>query len=512
MNLANRTFEGDVPKLTKWLYTSSGMFRDGAYQFVSMFLLVFVQFCALGGDTPYEDYVAMYGVITAIIIVLRIWDGFNDPIMGFIVEKCHFKSGKYRPWILVGAVLNSIVTVCMFWILPKGWAYVACFAVFYFLWDFTYTMNDIAFWSVLPSLSQKEQVRANLTTMLSIFISIGTFVVGALVPFLAAGNYETVYKYTALITSALFLISQVILVIFMKEKKVDENVEKNDEKMRFRDIFMVIVKNDQLRIAIIAILLFYTAGSVLVASGLNYFYFNFGYKDGGTYQLYFTIVYAAATLIGQFLYPVFVNKFKLKRMTLFSICAIVSMVGYLGLFFYVFCPNSNYVGFFPLLCVFAFFAFFGQTIMSLIIYIMIQDTIDYNEYKFNERRESSIFSLRAFTAKIGSSIQQLFLFIFLTAASLFSVSNQIANIEREYIGDSQAIMEEASKITGPEHIELWQRIVFQVGFTIVPMLLILAAFLLIRFGYKIDEKKHIEIVNAIALRKKNKDESTDIQK
>ena len=166
LNLANRTFEGEVPRLTKWLYTSSGMFRDAAYQFVSMFLLTFVQFCALGGNS-FEEYLAMYGVISIIVIILRIWDGVNDPIMGFIIEKCHFKSGKYRPWILIGALSNSIVSICMFWILPTGWAYVACFALFYFLWDFTYTMNDIAFWSVLPSLSQKEQVRANLTTTLS---------------------------------------------------------------------------------------------------------------------------------------------------------------------------------------------------------------------------------------------------------------------------------------------------------------------------------------------------------
>ena len=128
LSLANRTFEGEVPKLTKWLYTSSGMFRDAAYQFVSMFLLTFVQFCALGGNS-FEEYLAMYGVISIIVIILRIWDGINDPVMGFIIEKCHFKSGKYRPWILIGALSNSIVSICMFWVLPTGWAYVACLNV-----------------------------------------------------------------------------------------------------------------------------------------------------------------------------------------------------------------------------------------------------------------------------------------------------------------------------------------------------------------------------------------------
>ena len=212
MKNRSHTFEGEVPKLTKWLYTSSGMFRDACYQFVSMFLLTFVQFCALGG-VSFDEYLAMFGAISVIVIILRIWDGVNDPVMGFIIEKCHFKMGKYRPWILIGAISNSIVTICMFWILPTGWAYVACFGIFYFLWDFTYTMNDIAFWSVLPSLSQKEQVRANLTTTLSIFVSVGTFAVGGIVPMLASGNQQGTYQWTAIITSVLFLLTEIGLVL-----------------------------------------------------------------------------------------------------------------------------------------------------------------------------------------------------------------------------------------------------------------------------------------------------------
>ena len=498
MKIVNRTFEGEVPKLTKWLYTSSGMFRDACYQFVSMFLLTFVQFCALGG-VSFEEYLAMFGVISIIVVILRIWDGVNDPIMGWIIEKCHFKMGKYRPWILIGAIANSVVTICMFWILPTGWAYVFCFALFYFLWDFTYTMNDIAFWSVLPSLSQKEQVRASLTTTLSIFISIGTFIVGGVVPLFSSGNQQLVYQTTALITSILFLLSQVILVIFMKEKKVDETTSKNDENMKFSDIFKVVVKNDQLRASIIAILLYYTGSGVLVAGGLNYFYFSFGYGEGGSYQFIFTVVFAIATFAAQFLFPLFKNKFKWSKMKIFTIASLVTIAAYLGLFAFVFV--SDYVAYFPVLCVFAFIAFFGQTINSLILYIMIQDTIDYNEYKFNERRESATFALRAFAAKIAGSIQQGVLYLFLFGSSLLTVSQQIANWEREHQGQSELIKDLANNVTGASNIELWQRVVFHIGFTIVPMLLFLATFLVIKFKYKITEEKHAEMLKVIEERK-----------
>ena len=496
--LRNKTFEGDVPKTTKWLYTSSGMFRDACYQFVSMFLLTYVQFCALGG-VEFEQYLAMYGVISVAVIILRIWDGFNDPLMGFLIEKCNFKSGKYRPWILIGALLNSIVTIFMFWFNPTGWEYVIFFIIFYFLWDFTYTINDISFWSVLPSLSQEERVRANLTTNLSIFVSIGTFAVGGLVPLLSAGNQETTYKVTAIITSVLFFLSQLILVIFMKEKKIEEEVKESSDNMKFKDIFAVFFKNDQLRVSIISILLFYTGSGILVAAGLNFFYFFYGYSIGGGYQFLFTVVFAIATFTAQLLYQPFVNKFKWSKMKIFTVMSLTTIISYVGLFLFVFVPD--YITYFPLLCVFAFFAFFGQTIMSLIIYIMIQDTIDYNQYKFNERRESSIFSLRAFTAKLAGSIQQGILYVFLAASSLFTVSRNIANLEREYQGNSEFIKAQADLLTGASNIGLDQRVIFHLGFTIIPLLLFVGAFLLIKFKYKITEEEHKKIVTEISNRK-----------
>ena len=340
MKFVNRTFEGDIPpRLTKWLYCSSGMFRDGVYQFVSMFLLTFVQFFALGFAKTPEEYGMYFGAITIIVVILRIWDGVNDPIMGWIIEKCKFKWGKYRPWILIGALSNSIVTILMFWILPEGWAFVGTFAVWYFLWDFTYTMNDIAFWSVLPSLSSKEKVRANLTTTLSIFISVGTFAVGGIVPLLAAGNVGTVYQVIAIVTSVLFFASQLILVIFMKEKKVDETVKQSDEKMRIRDIFTVIFKNNQLRVSIIAMLIYYIGSGFLVAAGLNYFYFTYGYKEGGSLQFIFTVVFAVATFAGQFLFPLLKNKLKMSNMKIFTIFSISTICSYILLFIYVFIPD-----------------------------------------------------------------------------------------------------------------------------------------------------------------------------
>ncbi len=66
--------------------------------------------------------------------------------------------GKFKPWILIGALLNAVIIVCLFTIRPSGWGFVAFYSLFYLLWGMTYTMNDISYWGVLPSLSSDPAV------------------------------------------------------------------------------------------------------------------------------------------------------------------------------------------------------------------------------------------------------------------------------------------------------------------------------------------------------------------
>jgi melibiose permease/lactose/raffinose/galactose permease len=261
-------------------------------------------------------------------------------------------------------------------------------------------------------------------------------------------------------------------------------------------------------------LLYYTGSSILVTLGLNYFYFNFGYSDAGSYQFYFTIVYAAATLLAQFSFQFILNKLKRTLKKLMTISGIVVGVGYLGLFFYVFLDPF---AFFPLMAVLGFIVFYFQTFFQLIIYINIQDSIEYNDYKFGERRESAVFSLRALAAKLGNSVQQGVLYLALLIGGLLAISNQISGFEQEAIvqfnGDvaqiSEYVKTNADAITGTANVELWQRVVYQVGFTIVPMLFMVGCFIFMGATFRINEKNHEEMVAEIEKRKVNKTEEVN---
>ena len=289
----NATYEGNkIPKLTKWIFPLSGIFRDACYALVGSFLLQYAINSGVLSSDP-DIFAKQYGVITIAMIVALIWDGINDPIMGFIVEKFHFKNlGKFKPWILIGAIGNSIAVSCMFLVrptfadgTPNGWAFVGVMIAFYFLWDLFFTINDIGYWSMLPSLTNDEHERASVSSRVTVCASIGGFTMTAacmLLPTLFSNlSSAQVFMILAIVTSIVFLLSQVAVFVFCKEKKEDPNQVNVSEKTHFLDLFKTFAKNKELRVSVISMFLYYLASGVLTGGiGLNYFYLSLGYGSG----------------------------------------------------------------------------------------------------------------------------------------------------------------------------------------------------------------------------------------
>ena len=94
-------------------------------------------------------------IMGVILLVARVFDAFNDPIMGVIVAKTKTRWGKFRPWLMIGTVTNAVILYFMFAAPPamdaKG--LVAYAAIFYILWGVTYTMMDIPYWSMIPAFT-----------------------------------------------------------------------------------------------------------------------------------------------------------------------------------------------------------------------------------------------------------------------------------------------------------------------------------------------------------------------
>ncbi len=497
----NSTFTGDiVPRKTKWIYSATALGRDAAYTLISLFLITYIQFAApIGYVNGVRDpglYATQFGVISLIVIIARIWDGLNDPIMGFIIERCHFKMGKYKPWILIGAITNTAVMLVLFLARPEGWAYVVLFGVFYFLWDITYTMNDIGYWSMLPALTSDEKQRNEITTIMSIFISFGAFAVGGIVPMVVGGNAVENYGIIAIVVSVVFLASQLILVFFAKESARNLEQEKISQKTKFGDMFRLLKTNNQLRWIVIVILIYYIASNILNGLGLNYFYLTFNYDVGGSVQFLFTIMYAGGTILAQFLFPVLI-KF-LKRNTLLFISFLMMALGHV-VFFFIGAPLNGVEPIgktYPiLLYILGIVIFAGQGIFYLILLIMMENTIEYNEWKTGERKEAVAFSLRPLTAKLASSAQQGIVYLTLLVSGALVVTEQISELEvqKGFNPELNIITQANAAIANGQH----DMVTLAAVMTLVPFLLYVGAYLITRFLYKIDEKKYAQIVKEV---------------
>ena len=541
----NATYEGNkVPKLTKWLYPLSGIFRDACYALVGSFLLQYAINSGVLSADP-EEFKAQYLVITIAMIIALIWDGINDPIMGFIVEKVHFKKlGKFKPWILLGAIGNAVAVVCMFLIRPghmdggvwvaNGWAFVGVMIAFYFLWDLFFTINDIGYWSMLPSLTNDEHERAQLTSRMTVSASIGGFLMTAgcmLLPTMFQDiSSAKMYAILAVVVSIVFFLSQLAVFLFCKEKRIDPKQEDVSEKTHFLDLFKVFLRNKELRVAIISMFLYYLATGVLTGGiGLNYFYLSIGYGSGrgGLVSTIISVMYVIAMVSSQAIYPMIAKK--LSKQKILTITFIIQLVGFAG---FLFCctplfgdhpiaynsaalPEMSGMDFgwalggtMFMYYLFPFIFFFGMGMMYLAIMVMFQDAIDYNEFQFGERKEAIISAWRPLDVKLSSALLRGFQYIIFLVSGLLVAVNGISNAESAHNiysathpGEAdQTFIDSINDIQA--NVQPWQLRVAGILIVVVLVASIVIAYLLMHFGYTIDEQKHQEIVDALEERHK----------
>ena len=90
-----------------YLFGIGTLGRDMVYAMSTMYIMYFL-------TDVVKISVKAVAIVTAIIMALRVFDAANDPFMGFIIDNTHTKYGKFKPWILGGTIMSSIMTVLLF--------------------------------------------------------------------------------------------------------------------------------------------------------------------------------------------------------------------------------------------------------------------------------------------------------------------------------------------------------------------------------------------------------------
>lgn len=376
---------------------------------------------AIGLDLSYglfysflSYYLSSLGIHSAFLLIItplaRIWDGINDPMMGTVVDNTRTKFGKYRPWILIGALSNAVVLALLFTSFGmSGWRLYTYIAVMYILWGMTNTMADIPYWSMVPSFTSEEKERNLVATVARTFSGLGQGIITILTPLIVpklASDLEqkTDEGYTpggfskwAIICGILLVIFAIICVLTTKETNV---VYGEKKKFSLKQIFSVIKTNDQLGWFILFAMLS-NAGWYLTSSTAVY-YFNDSLGQPKSQSLFGTIG-TVGSVLGLLVIPVLSKKF--TKRTTYTISLSTAILGYALMF--VFGPLLKL----PLALSFCYIlASVGISSMFVSQTIFLADIVDYGEYKNGVRSESITFSMKGFLQKMAYTIQTIVLF------------------------------------------------------------------------------------------------------
>ena len=451
-----------MQKLTsreKYSYGIGAYGKDLACGIVYTFLMIY--FTDVVGINP--------AFVGTLFLMARLWDAINDPIMGMIVDNTRSRFGKFRPWIFIGTILNSVVLFLLFRKPDlEGTSLYLYYSVMYILWGMTYTIMDIPYWSMIPTLATTKEDREKISVVPRIFASLGGLTVTtfgiALVNKLGNGNQIKGFEYFALGIVIIFIISTIVTCINVKEKT---QVQVNNEKVNIKQAFNILKQNDQL-LVFIGIVLAYNL-AMQVAGGAAIYYFKYVAGKESLFSLY--SFFKVAEIGGLMLFPVVTRK--IGRQQVFRMATILPMFGLITLFISgLIAPQSILF-----ISVSAVLLNLGSGFLLGSTTVMLADIVDYGEYKLGSRNESIIFSAQTLLVKLASALSGWLIGVGLSLIGYVAGAAVQSNIT----------------IIG-----------IRVIMTIIPSIVALVMYVIYKSKYKINGSFHDEILQVIGSRKKVK--------
>jgi sugar (glycoside-pentoside-hexuronide) transporter len=449
-SLMNRQPEPDgagrvFPKWRYFTFAASDMGYALVYYWIASFLTFF--------------YTDIFGVnvvaVSVMMLITRIYDAANDPIIGGLLDNSKSKMGRYRPWIIVGGIGMVVSTIFLFWAHPNwnNTGKVVYMYATYILCTTAMTVFYMAYGALGGTISSDSMVRIRATGMRFAFSGVGNLAVGYFVPVLlvafATTNISRGYL-IGVIISGVIAVPLMLITGFGTREVI---YPPKDAKASFKVQFKALVTNKPMLVIMGAFLLQGTSITFRMTAAT--YYFNYVAKNMNYFSLYNLLVAGAniaGSLTAMYLYGLIRDKAKALGMIL-----VVTILALIGMYFTP-APNASFF-------ILAALSGYSNGAIPSLTYSMLAEAVDYTHYKDGLRIDGFMAAAASFAFKCGMA------FAGSMAGFLLNATGYVANA-RQTAGALQGI---------------------SFMMTLIPALLLTVMCLLMP-GYPLKEKKHNEIM------------------
>ena len=470
--------DGDVRRKSglgqRIAYAFGNLGQAAFYNAMSTYFIVYVTSCLFSGVDK-ALAAKLIGVITSLVVIIRIAEIFVDPLLGNLVDNTNTKWGRFRPWQFFGGLVSSVLIMLIFsgmfgLVNVNTTLFIVLFVITFIVLDVFYSLRDISYWGMIPALSSDSHERSTYTALGSFTGSIGgnaiTILVIPVVTYFSwvftGENAEHQSGWTAfgIIVALLGLITAWTVAFGTKESTsaLRAKAQKNGNPF---EAFKALFQNDQLLWVALSYLLYTIANGA--TGGVLLFLFKFILDNPAAFSLT-GIIGLVAGLVMTPLYPI-LNK-RIPRRVLYFFGMSFLIVAYILLSISTYSRSMTLV--------FVALVLFGipGTFIQMTAILSLTDSIEYGQLKNGRRNEAVTLSVRPMLDKIAGAMSNGITGFIAVAAGM--------------TGSATAKDMTSANIH-----------TFQVYAFYVPLVLIVLSLLVFMLKVKLDEKMHAQIVDEL---------------